>query len=44
MLLVELRNEAVLAEDLFVVGFGDANEVVELSLLIKMTVHRTHPP
>ena len=44
MVLVKLGDEAVLTEDLLVVGFGDANEVVELSLLIKMAVHRTHPP
>ena len=32
MFLVELGDEAVLAEDLFVVGFGDAGEVVEFGL------------
>ena len=32
MILVELSDEAVLAEDLFVVGFGDADEVGEFGL------------
>ncbi len=32
MFLVELSDEAVLAEDLFVVGFGDTDEVVEFGL------------
>ena len=32
MFLVELGDEAVLAEDLFVVGFGDSNKVVEFGL------------
>jgi hypothetical protein len=32
MFLIELSDEAVLAEDLFVVGFGDPNKVIELGL------------
>ena len=32
MFLVELGDEAVLAEDLFVIGLGDPYEIIELGL------------
>ena len=38
MVLVELGDKAVLAEDLFVVGFGDPDEVVKFGLDLSVPV------
>ena len=38
MLLIELGDEAVLAEDLFVVGFGDPDKIVEFGLNLGVPV------
>ena len=42
MILVELGDEAVLAENLATIGLGDANEVVKLGLNLSVPELPTH--